>query len=46
MKVLIYGLRAVGVETAKNLALQGVGAITVKCPDASKKIHDFIVALF
>ncbi len=29
MKVLIYGLRGVGVETAKNLALQGVGAITV-----------------
>lgn len=29
MKVLIYGMRGVGVETAKNLALQGVGAITV-----------------
>jgi hypothetical protein len=29
MKVLIYGLRGAGVETCKNLALQGVGAITV-----------------
>jgi molybdopterin/thiamine biosynthesis adenylyltransferase len=29
MKVLLFGLRGVGVETAKNLALQGVGAITV-----------------
>ena len=30
MKVLVYGLRGVGVETCKNLALQGAGAITVK----------------
>jgi len=30
MKVLIYGLRGVGVETCKNLALQGVGALTVR----------------
>jgi molybdopterin/thiamine biosynthesis adenylyltransferase len=29
MKVLIVGMRGVGIETAKNLALQGVGAITV-----------------
>jgi molybdopterin/thiamine biosynthesis adenylyltransferase len=29
MKVLIFGLRGVGVETAKNLALQGVGGMTV-----------------
>jgi hypothetical protein len=29
MKVLIYGLRGVGVETCKNLALQGAGTITV-----------------
>eukprot|EP00595_Chromulina_sp_UTEXLB2642_P001396 CAMPEP_0196764110 /NCGR_PEP_ID=MMETSP1095-20130614/5364_1 /TAXON_ID=96789 ORGANISM="Chromulina nebulosa, Strain UTEXLB2642" /NCGR_SAMPLE_ID=MMETSP1095 /ASSEMBLY_ACC=CAM_ASM_000446 /LENGTH=1138 /DNA_ID=CAMNT_0042118757 /DNA_START=162 /DNA_END=3578 /DNA_ORIENTATION=- len=29
MKVLIYGLRGVGIETAKNLTLQGVGAITI-----------------
>eukprot|EP00428_Durinskia_dybowskii_P061198 CAMPEP_0170384462 /NCGR_PEP_ID=MMETSP0117_2-20130122/16010_1 /TAXON_ID=400756 /ORGANISM="Durinskia baltica, Strain CSIRO CS-38" /LENGTH=1179 /DNA_ID=CAMNT_0010640211 /DNA_START=97 /DNA_END=3636 /DNA_ORIENTATION=- len=29
MKVLIYGLRGVGVETAKNLALQGAGAMTL-----------------
>jgi tRNA A37 threonylcarbamoyladenosine dehydratase len=29
MKVLIVGLRGVGMETAKNLALQGAGAITV-----------------
>eukprot|EP01034_Spumella_vulgaris_P037342 gene37342-46076_t len=29
MKVLLFGLRGVGVETAKNLALQGVGAITL-----------------
>lgn len=32
MKVLIYGLRGVGVETAKNLALQGAGAMTVSIP--------------
>jgi molybdopterin/thiamine biosynthesis adenylyltransferase len=30
MKVFIYGFRSVGVETAKNLALQGVGGITVR----------------
>ena len=29
MKVIIFGLRGVGAETAKNLALQGVGAITL-----------------
>ena len=29
MKVLIYGMRGIGVETCKNLALQGAGAITV-----------------
>lgn len=29
MKVLIVGLRGVGIETAKNLSLQGVGAITI-----------------
>jgi ubiquitin-activating enzyme E1 len=29
MKILILGMRGVGVETAKNLALQGAGAITV-----------------
>ena len=34
MKVLIYGLRGIGVETCKNLALQGVGAITVSGDDA------------
>ncbi|KAJ1422617.1 hypothetical protein B484DRAFT_452286, partial [Ochromonadaceae sp. CCMP2298] len=32
MKVLIYGLRGAGVETCKNLALQGVGAITLVDP--------------
>jgi molybdopterin/thiamine biosynthesis adenylyltransferase len=31
MKVLVVGLRGVGMETAKNLALQGAGAITVRC---------------
>ena len=30
MKVLIYGVKGVGIETAKNLTLQGAGAITVK----------------
>jgi hypothetical protein len=30
MKVLIYGLRGVGVETCKNLSLQGVGGLTVR----------------
>jgi ubiquitin-activating enzyme E1 len=29
MRVIIYGLRGVGAETAKNLALQGTGAITL-----------------
>ena len=29
MKVIIVGMRGTGVETAKNLALQGMGAITV-----------------
>eukprot|EP01038_Epipyxis_sp_PR26KG_P012667 gene12667-16982_t len=29
MKVLIYGLRGIGIETAKNLAIQGTGAITL-----------------
>ena len=29
MKILIVGLRGIGIETAKNLALQGAGAITV-----------------
>lgn len=29
MHVLVYGLRGVGAETCKNLALQGVGGITV-----------------
>ena len=29
MKVVIYGLRGVGVETAKNLTLQGVGSLTL-----------------
>lgn len=30
MKLLISGLRGLGMETAKNLALQGAGAITVR----------------
>lgn len=30
MKVLVVGMRGVGIETAKNLALQGAGAITVE----------------
>ena len=29
MRVLVYGLRGVGIETCKNLALQGAGAITL-----------------
>lgn len=29
MKVIVVGCRGVGIETAKNLALQGVGAITL-----------------
>ena len=29
MRILIVGMRAVGVETAKNLALQGAGGITL-----------------
>jgi molybdopterin/thiamine biosynthesis adenylyltransferase len=33
MKVLIVGLRGIGIETAKNLALQGAGAITVGSRD-------------
>ncbi len=31
MKVLIFGMRGIGVETAKNLTLQGAGSITVSC---------------
>lgn len=40
MKVLIYGLRGIGVETCKNLALQGVGAITVSGDDAVVDVDD------
>lgn len=29
MKILVFGLRGVGVETCKNLSLQGAGSITV-----------------
>lgn len=29
MKVLIYGMRGIGMETAKNLTLQGAGALTI-----------------
>jgi ubiquitin-activating enzyme E1 len=29
MKVIVYGLRGIGAETSKNLALQGVGSITL-----------------
>lgn len=29
MRVIIYGLRGIGAETAKNLALQGIGGITL-----------------
>ena len=29
MKVIIFGLRGIGAETAKNLALQGAGSITL-----------------
>lgn len=36
MKVLIVGCRGVGIETAKNLALQGVGAITLVDPAATR----------
>lgn len=43
MKVLIYGLRGIGVETCKNLALQGVGAITVSGDDADNGDDDAVV---
>lgn len=39
MKVLIYGLRGIGMETAKNLALQGAGSITV-CDNTLTTIQD------
>jgi ubiquitin-activating enzyme E1 len=29
MKVLLYGMRGIGMETAKNLTLQGAGALTI-----------------
>jgi ubiquitin-activating enzyme E1 len=32
MRILLVGLRGVGIETAKNLALQGAGAITILDP--------------
>jgi len=32
MRVIIYGLRGIGAETAKNLALQGAGGITLVDP--------------
>ena len=32
MKVIIFGLRGIGAETAKNLALQGVGSMTLVDP--------------
>lgn len=38
MKVIVYGMRGVGVETAKNLALQGVGAITVRHCNSSSSL--------
>eukprot|EP00599_Poterioochromonas_sp_BG-1_P001083 CAMPEP_0173153034 /NCGR_PEP_ID=MMETSP1105-20130129/12607_1 /TAXON_ID=2985 /ORGANISM="Ochromonas sp., Strain BG-1" /LENGTH=1169 /DNA_ID=CAMNT_0014068867 /DNA_START=356 /DNA_END=3865 /DNA_ORIENTATION=- len=32
MKILVFGLRGVGVETCKNLSLQGAGSITLVDP--------------
>jgi hypothetical protein len=45
LKVIIVGLRGVGVETAKNLSLQGVGAITLVDP-TPVAIHDVGVNFF
>lgn len=39
MKVLIVGMRGVGMETAKNLSLQGVGAITVSLIIRTHVLH-------
>jgi len=36
MRVVIVGCRGVGIETAKNLALQGVGAITLVDPTPTR----------
>ena len=32
MRVVVVGCRGVGIETAKNLALQGIGAVTLVDP--------------
>jgi len=45
MRVAIVGCRGVGIETAKNLALQGVGAITLVDPTPTA-IHDTGVNFF
>jgi ubiquitin-activating enzyme E1 len=45
LRVIIVGLRGVGVETAKNLSLQGVGAITLVDP-TPVAIHDVGVNFF
>eukprot|EP00981_Chlorochromonas_danica_P010908 scaffold3532_cov182-Ochromonas_danica.AAC.11 len=45
MHVLVFGLRGVGAETCKNLALQGVGGITL-VDSQVVEIHDLGVNFF
>ena len=45
MKVVIYGLRGVGIETAKNLSLQAVGSLTL-IEDKKIEIKDVGVNFF
>ncbi len=46
MKVLIVGMRGIGIETAKNLMLQGVGAITVNEQIFSTLVFNFLMTIF
>jgi hypothetical protein len=36
MRVIVHGLRGVGIEVAKNLALQGVGGLTLCDPNPTR----------
>ena len=45
MKVILVGLRGIGIETAKNLSLQGVGAITLIDPHLTE-LRDLGVNFF
>lgn len=44
MKVLIVGLKGLGVEAAKNIVLAGPGSVTL-CDDEPTEIRYFLVAV-